>query len=127
MIIVSAILVLVGLLLRRKTIIYVDISGSMSVQILQDAMRTKLHELRGVRYNSLNTIIKPFDHKVHGGQRFSRPAIECISRIFGGGSDFTNVLADFQTSGARRAIVVSDGVFHQQMSIPANVQMITVG
>lgn len=103
-----------GLHLRRKTIIYVDVSGSMIH--LQPVMRGKLNAMLGLRYNRFNTILKPFDHKVGDAKPFTRSAVKVITSYSGGGSFIDNVVADYRNSKAKSAIIVTDGVFQSDIA-----------
>lgn len=104
-----------GLYLRRKTIIYVDVSGSMIN--LQPVMKGKLNAMLGLRYNRFNTVLKPFDHMVHGAQPFTRAAVDVVTSYNGGGSFIDKVVDDYKASKVKSAIVLTEGVLFEDQRL----------
>lgn len=87
-----------------QTIIYADVSGSMSYGEPREKVVQALH-----RQRKFMTTLKAFDTRVVTVGPMSLDTLTKFERIGGGGSFFQPVIDDFRQSGAKRAIVITDG------------------
>ncbi len=92
-----------------RTVVYVDISGSMCGPTERAAMKEALDMLR-----LRNGVLKVFDHQVREIGPYTKKVVDHFfaKNISGGGSSIDNVVNDFRASGAKRAIVLTDEMFY---------------
>lgn len=103
-----------------STIVYADVSGSMA-GVMKDKLIEKLNSF------AVNGTLKAWDDMIHPIGPYTKENIQRLRSVGGGGSDLTKVIEDFKRSGATKAIIVTDGYFHQEpMSLPAGFQIMIV-
>jgi len=103
-----------------STIVYADVSGSMT-GVMKDKLIEKLNSF------AVNGLLKAFDDRVHPVGPYNATSIQRLRAVGGGGSDLTGVIKDFKASGAKKAIIVTDGYFHRDPGLDmTGVQIITI-
>jgi HJR/Mrr/RecB family endonuclease len=93
--------------LGQKTTIYVDTSGSISVDSVRTKMIQKLQTI-----NKPFAVLKTFSYDVRTIGYFRHSKIETLFDRCDGPSMLYKIVADFRASGADKAIVVTDGYLH---------------
>ena len=102
------------------TIAYLDVSGSMTIEMILDGLRSLPADLQ-VRLVG--------DHIRHTDKTVAE-FLETVSELFKNriyeSTSIVEMLHDFGASGARTAYFVSDGVFPDRESIPSNMRLVVV-